>query len=171
MQRKMRLVKNKLAPRTGTSSWEKRTKIGSFIATCISAASIIIGGIVGIYSYQEQSRRENQLKEEELRLRRYNDARSLYFELISAASAVGASTSREEAIGKFADYTKIYFGKAHIFVLDDDVHNAKIEFYDGVKPLLLTEEFPSRKISKIGLNLAEHCKESLKKIENGESYR
>ena len=74
------------------------------------------------------------------------------------------STSKPNEPSRIGILFAIFSANGGSWICDSESQNE-------VKPLLLTEEFPSRKISKIGLNLAEHCKESLNKIENGKSYR
>ena len=162
---KLELQDNKLPQMDSSSRWEHRARIGTFFASCTSALSIVIGGIVGIYTYHEQALRQSSIRADELKFRKYNDARDMYFELINSAAAVGAATSRVEAQEKFSAYTTIYFGKAHVYVIDDAVYDAKKEFYYKTKDLIATEEFPSRKISLIGYELAKRCRESLEKMQ------
>ncbi len=88
----------------------------------------------------------------------------MYFQLVDAATAVGTASSKGEALLRLADYDKVYFGRAHIYVLDNKVGYAKKKFYWNAHELVETEEFPSRAISEWALELSQSCKESLELV-------
>jgi hypothetical protein len=143
---------------------DRRIKFGNFLIAIISALSVIVSGIIGVCTYRQSALKEEAAQQQEQSLRKYNQLRDLYFQLVDAAAAVGTANSRKEAIAKLNEFDRIYFGKAHVFVLDENVRRAKIKFYWNVHELINTEHFPSRKISLLALDLSSSCKDSLASV-------
>jgi hypothetical protein len=162
----MTQFKRRLSAKKDEDCWERRYKIASFIATGISTLSVIAGGVFGLYTYHQKSAQENLLRSEELRLRKYTQVREMYFQLVDAAAAVGTSNSKAQAVERLSEFDRIYFGRAHIYVLDKNVADAKIKFYWNAHELIDKENFPSRNISKYALLLSTSCKNSLETMES-----
>lgn len=145
--------------------WEFRFKACSALTTVVTGASIIIGGISALNTYQEQAKLENKLKEKELRQIRYSQKREVFYELADAAAAVATSTSSSKALSNATKYYRLYYGKAHIFAIDVSVNNAKIEFRKQMDAALKKGVWPSDDLKTETLKLTDACKAVLQKEE------
>lgn len=143
-------------------SWDFRFKFCSAAAAVVSALSIIIGGVVGLYTYRTQTQTAEALKLKELRLMEYQQKRELYYQLVDAASAVANSSDPTEAKMNAQRYATLYYGKAHIFAIDPTVNNAKISFFKAMNSALVKGEFPSSDLRANSLALATVCKDVLR---------
>jgi hypothetical protein len=142
-------------------AWEFRFKAFAAAAAATSALSIVIGGVVGLYTFRQQGLAAAALKVRELRLIQYNEKKAVYYELVDAAATVAMSLTKEEAKRNAAKYSILYFGKAHIFAIDPSVRTAKITFHTAMAAALAAGDFPSYSLQKLSLELAAACSEVL----------
>jgi len=154
--------------------WEFRFKGISALATIVSALSIIIGGCVALYTYQEQGKAAAYLKRKEMRLMEYDKKRDVYYEMVDAAATVATSLDARDAELKAARFKALYFGKAHIAVVDEDVLNAKVNFYTALQSALKSGTWPTKVLYSSALELSTACQEALlahKFIEDAEAAK
>ena len=142
--------------------WEFRFRAFSAVAAAASALSIVIGGFVGLYTFRQQGLAADALKLKELRLIQYNEKKAVYYELVDAAAAVATSRTRQEVERNATKYSTLYYGKAHIFVIDQSVYEAKVAFYSAIADALKMGEFPSYSLQALSLKLASTCREVLR---------
>jgi hypothetical protein len=102
------------------------------------------------------------IKLKELRLAQYNQKKDVYYELVDAAASVAMSHTKKEAERNAAKYSTLYFGKAHIFVIDQSVNKAKIAFRSAMLDALKAGTFPSAALQSAPLDLARACSEVLR---------
>jgi hypothetical protein len=143
-------------------TWEFRFKGYSALASVISAASIIVGGIVGIHTFVEKNEAAEALRLKELRLMEFQQKRDVYYELVDAASAVANSLSKAEASVNAQRYATLYYGKAHIFAIDPTVAQAKIVYFTAMRTALEKGVFPSTDLQASSLALSSACKDVLR---------
>jgi hypothetical protein len=137
--------------------WEFRFKTCTAAAALASAASIVLGGFVGIYTFRQQGFAAEALKEKELRLIQYMQKRDVYYELVDAAAAVAVSRSKEDADRNAVRFAGLFFGKAHIFAIDPVVSQAKVAFNAAMISALQEGKFPSGALQSASLDLARAC--------------
>lgn len=125
-------------------------------------ASVIVGGLAAISTYQHRSVVAQQLKDKELRQVEYAQKREIYYELVDTAARASASLSKADAERNAADYWRMYFGKAHIAVVDPSVLAAKTKFARGLVEALKRGNFPTTDLEGDVLELAEACQQVLK---------
>jgi hypothetical protein len=144
-------------------NWEMRFKACTALAAVCSASSLVIGGCVGLYTYQKQAEASRQLKVKELLQIEYAQKRDIYYELVDAAAAFASSPDLETAQSNAARYWKIYLGRAHIVVTEDPVIRAKIDFGQFMKAALQQGTFPNntKELKNATLALSDACKEAL----------
>lgn len=144
-------------------NWEMRFKACTALAAVCSAGSILIGGFVGLHTYQKQVSASRELKVKELLQIEYAQKREIYYELVDAAAAFASSPDLETAHTNAARYWKIYLGRAHIVVTEEPVIRAKIDFGQFMKSALQQGTFPNNtnELKTATLALSDACKEAL----------
>lgn len=142
--------------------WEFRFKACSAMTAVFSAASIVIGGVAALYTYRQQGLAAEQLKQKELRQIEYNQKREIYYDLVDAAAAVSASTDKAEVDRNAARYWRLYYGKAHIAVIDASVYRAKVEFGKELKAAMERGAFPTHDLEGSTLELARAARDVLR---------
>ena len=130
--------------------WEPRFKAFGAVATVVSMIGLVAGGVFGLYRYVAQ-------QEKEIRLAQYNQKKELYYELVDAAAAVGSSLTKDEALRNAQKYSILYFGRAHIFVIDPEVVTGKEAFHKAMENALQEGVFPSKQLQLDALSLAMDC--------------
>ena len=137
--------------------WEFRFKTSTAAAALASAASIVLGGLVGIYTFRQQGLAAEALKERELRLMQYMQKRDVHYELVDAAASVAVSQSKEDADRNAVRFAGLFFGKAHIFAIEPAVIQAKVAFNAAMISALHEGKFPSGALQSASLDLARAC--------------
>lgn len=94
----------------------------------ISALGLICSGLFGLASYANQGKADRELKRREIQLTIYRVKKEVYYPLCESASAIVSSGSAHEARKDIKKYMTLYYGKAHLVVIDPAVHDAKIAF-------------------------------------------
>jgi hypothetical protein len=141
--------------------WDRYAKIATVCSVVFSTLGLLAGGAFGLYTYREQGLAQVEARNKVFHEQKYMQLKEVYGQLVDAAAAVGSSLSKEEALEKLRLFDTIYFGRAHIFVIDDAVTDGKIEFYRLAHQEVLKEEFPSRNLQKHALQLADICRQAL----------
>ena len=146
------------------SNSEKRDiffKACGAIAAIASTLGLICGGIFGLYTYYKKSEEANSLKIQEIRLAQYSQKKEVYYELVDAAAAIASSTNKDDAVRNATKYLSLYFGRAHILAISDEVRNAKQKFRRTLLKELRSGYIPSKDLEYAALELAEACRKEL----------
>lgn len=138
--------------------WEFRFKACGAVTAVCTALSIVIGGFAALYSYRQQGLAAEALKHKELRHMEYSQKREIYYELVDAAAAVSASLDKADAERNAARYWRLYYGKAHIAVIDEAVHKAKHAFALELEAAMKRGAFPTKDLQSAALVLARECR-------------
>jgi hypothetical protein len=139
---------------TMSAAWELRFKACSAIAAVCTAGSIVIGGAAALHTAQS-------LKDKELRQHEYNQKREIYYELVDAAAGVSSSIDKSDAEKNAARFWRLYFGKAHIAVMDDNVYKAKKQFGRDLVKVMEKGTFPTEDLEGSTLALSRACQSVL----------
>ncbi len=114
--------------------WERYFKVCGAAAAITTILSVLFGGWFGLYTYYHQ-------KKHELALMEYSLKKDAYYKLVDTATAVAYSKNKADANQKAAKFSTLYFGRAHIFVVDYDVRKAKEAFYGELDDALKSGAF------------------------------
>jgi hypothetical protein len=118
---------------------EARLKVYDRVLATVSALSLIVGGVWAVYINAEarnkeigQRAEELRTRDRELRLQVFKDRKGTYMALCDAVGDVVACRDREEVKAKARTFIKLYVGRAHIIVDDDDVSKKKKGFWRAI---------------------------------------
>ncbi|CAB1083658.1 hypothetical protein D1AOALGA4SA_11200 [Olavius algarvensis Delta 1 endosymbiont] len=140
--------------------WERYFKLCGAAAAIATILGVLFGGGFGLYTYYHQ-------KQHELALMVYNLKKDAYYELVDAATAIAYSKNKEDAHQKAAKFNTLYFGRAHIFVVDHVVKKAKLAFYSQLDDALKSGDFwsegtaSSEDLRRKAVELRNACREAL----------
>lgn len=149
-------------PSLTKDDWKFRFDACSALTALATAASIVIGGVAALYTYRQQGIAAEDLKRKELRQLEYNQKREIYYELVDAAAGVSASLDKADAERNAARYWRIYYGKAHIAVIDDAVHDAKVAFARDLREVMKRGKFPTDELEGPTLMLSRAARDVLR---------
>lgn len=146
---------------TQREDWEFRFKACAAVTAVATAISIVVGGGVALYTYREQVQTAENLKRKEIRMLEYNQKREVYFELVDSAATVASSVNKADAEKNSARFYALYFGKAHIAVVEDAVYTAKKKFSRALQAALAAGKWPNDDLDMPALNLSKACSVAL----------
>jgi hypothetical protein len=141
---------------------EFRFKIWDRSLATISALSLIIGGVWGLWQYIDQQEKDRELRDQEYNLALYKERKEMYYALCAAVGEIASSKSSAEAEPAIKAFFKLYHGGVHI-VSDRVLDEAKAAFARKVVDLMSgpKDQAPPPELVHLADNLVEKCKESL----------
>jgi hypothetical protein len=146
-----------------TDRAEFRFKIFDRGVAAVSAMSIIVSGVFGLISYNNQRKIDSALKKREFQLSVYREKKEIYYPLCESAAAIVSCTSQNEAKPHIKDFLTLYYGKAHLIAIDLEVNNAKVDFRAKLNEWVDSKDQkpPPKDLINLALNLTESCRECL----------
>ena len=117
----------------------------------------------GLISYAHQGKADRDLKRREIQLTIYREKKEIYYPLCESASAIVSSGSAQEAKDDIRKYMTLYYGKAHLVVIDPAVHDAKIAFKRRLIQWVKEggNSPPPEDLIELALTLTGACQENL----------
>lgn len=97
-----------------------------------------------------------------MRLIEYSQKRDVYYELVDAAATVASSLSKADGEKHAAHFYALYFGKAHVAVIDSTVYDAKKQFSHALQRALAAGAWPTDDLDMPALELSKACQKVLR---------
>ncbi len=142
---------------------EYKFKLFDRCLASVSAVGLISSGLFGLISYTNQKKADSELRRREIQLTIYREKKEVYYPLCESAAAIVSSGSLDEARKHVKDYMTLYYGKAHLVVIDPTVSRAKIEFATSLMDWVNEKKPnpPPDDLTGLALRLTEACQENL----------
>ena len=137
--------------------WERYVKICGAAAAIATILGVLFGGGFGLYTYYQQGERELALME-------YNLKKDAYYELVDAAISVAFCEIKEDAIREADKFNILFLGRAHLFVVDHNVEEAKRMFYGEMDAALKPDARWSESMHTLrerAVELRDACRKAL----------
>jgi hypothetical protein len=130
----------------------------------LGSVLLLIGLAVDRARSLAQRKTENDLRERELRLAIFSERKQAYLALTDAACALAACRNYQEVEKAGAEFTKLYYGRAHIISEGDPkVENAKIALHKALQKYLAEEptDSPEDYFWSLAMDVTFACKPSI----------
>ncbi|MBD2716503.1 hypothetical protein KBK19_15785 [Microvirga sp. STR05] len=119
---------------------EDKLRIYDRVLATFSSLALLIGGFWTVWEVIETKDKENYLAEQKVSIEKFNEKKSIYYELCEAESEIAACNTYDEVVMAQKHFRKLFFGKAHmISYLDAEVNNQKIDFRDSLDNYLFNK--------------------------------
>ena len=130
----------------------------------VSTIALIIGGIWSLNGFMQAHNKENNLRQQQIKLAIFNDKKAVYYDLVDAESEIASCNTYDEVIVAQKHFRKLYVGRAHIIAgLDKDVNIQKIAFNKLLDKYLKEKpaKTPFNYFAIQTLKLGDICKKNL----------
>jgi len=169
---------------------DRKLQVADMLIKAVSTIAVVVGGLVGVFSYlSEQRRHQNEmsaalekdrqdrqerqrheadqrkqeikLRQKELQIKFYEQQMLQYLSICDVAARLATAARLQDAVVDLRQFNELYWGKVCVFE-STAVEAAQRTFYDALAEVKDLSAPPPKQLRELAYRLAHACREDLK---------